>query len=55
MFSIVDNVFVEADSRLQLFLQQIDLVEETGCRQKAVGEKWTLEAGVHLQDQLDFF
>jgi hypothetical protein len=55
MLSVVDDVFVKADSRLQLFLQQIDLVQETGCRPKAIGEKWTLDAEVHLQDQLDVF
>ena len=41
MVSIVNNVFVEANSRRQLVLQQIDFVEETVCKVKGgvLGEK----------------
>jgi hypothetical protein len=34
--SIVDNIFIEADPGLELFLQQIDFVEETGCTAKGI-------------------
>lgn len=46
MPSIVNNVFIEADPRPQLFLQQIDFVEEPGCTAKGVGQSWAIEREV---------
>ena len=51
MLSVVDNVFVEADSRLQFVPQQINLVEETGRRAATIGQKWSTEGG-HLLTEL---
>ena len=45
MSSIVDHIFIEADPGLQLFFQQIDLVKETGCTAKHVGQDRAIEYG----------
>ena len=39
VLSIVNNIFVEADPRLQLVLQQVDFVEETGHTAETIGKK----------------
>ena len=62
MVSIVNNKFVEANSRPELVLQQIDFVEETGCTAKGsakgrvLGEKrvayrisWMFSRSLELQ------
>ena len=45
MSPIVDNVLVEANPRLQLFLEQINFVEETGCEAKGVDQRSAAECG----------